>query len=366
VLRCVETWHGESVAVPEFEAATRSMTFPPDVGLPGRVWSSRQPAYIPDVVDDDNFPRASLAAEGMLHAAFGFPILLRGEVLGVMEFFSHEIRQPDQPLLEMMATIGSQIGQFIDRKQAEDALHQARAELTHVTRVATLGELTASIAHEINQPLAAVVNDATACVRFLAADNLDEARQAAECVIEDGHRAAEIIERVRGLVSKAPSRPGPVDVNQTIREVIALARGEGSRHGVSIQTRLNDDLPPILGDRIQIQQVILNLMINAIEAMGGMSSASRELIIGATVDNPPAVQVSVQDSGPGLDPANLDRLFEAFYTTKSHGMGMGLAISRSIVEAHGGRLWASPNVPHGAIFRFTLPIGPSARQSESA
>jgi len=351
----VEMWHRESIDVPEFEAATRSLILKPGLGLPGRVWSSREPVHIPDVVRDDNFPRASVAAREMLHAAFGFPILLHGEVLGVTEFFSHEIRQPDQDLLDMMATIGSQIGQFIERKQAEDALRHAQAELTHVTRVAALGELTASIAHEINQPLASVVNNASACLEWLAAENLDEARQAAECIIEDGHRAAEIIQRIHGLVKKAPSRLGPVDVNQAIREVIALTHSEVLHHGVSIRTRLDDDLPPILGDRVQIQQVILNLVINAVEAMDGMSGAPRELLIGAAIGSE-GVQVSVQDSGRGLDPGSLGQLFEAFYTTKPHGMGMGLAISRSIVEAHGGRLWASPNVPHGAIFQFTLPI----------
>src|SRR5216684_4484461 len=162
-------WHTESVEVPEFEAAIRESTFRPGIGLPGRVWSSREPAFIADVVHDANFPRAPIAAREMLHAAFGVPILLGGEVLGVMEFFSHEIRQPDRDLLDMMATIGSQIGQFIERKRAEDALHHAQAELAHVTRVATLGELTASIAHEISQPLAAVVSDANACLHWLAA-----------------------------------------------------------------------------------------------------------------------------------------------------------------------------------------------------
>ncbi len=263
VLRCVEVWHTESVEVPEFEAAIRESTFRPGIGLPGRVWSSREPAFIADVVHDANFPRAPIAAREMLHAAFGVPILLGGEVLGVMEFFSHEIRQPDRDLLDMMATIGSQIGQFIERKRAEDALHHAQAELAHVTRVATLGELTASIAHEISQPLAAVVSDANACLHWLAAQNLEEARQCAEFVIADGHRAGDIISRIRALVKKAPSRKDWVDVNATILEVIALARSEVTSHGVSLQTRLGDDVPLILGDRIQLQQVILNLIINA-------------------------------------------------------------------------------------------------------
>ncbi len=356
VLRCVEVWHTESVEVPEFEAAIRESTFRPGIGLPGRVWSSREPAFIADVVHDANFPRAPIAAREMLHAAFGVPILLGGEVLGVMEFFSHEIRQPDRDLLDMMATIGSQIGQFIERKRAEDALHHAQAELAHVTRVATLGELTASIAHEISQPLAAVVSDANACLHWLAAQNLEEARQCAEFVIADGHRAGDIISRIRALVKKAPSRKDWVDVNATILEVIALARSEVTSHGVSLQTRLGDDVPLILGDRIQLQQVILNLIINAIEAMTGISDAPRELLVGSAKDASPRVLVAVRDSGPGLNPASVDRLFHAFYTTKPQGMGMGLAISRSIVEAHGGRLWATANVPHGAVFQFTLPI----------
>jgi len=355
VLRCIEMWRKESVEVPDFEAASRESTLKPGVGLPGRAWLSRKPAFIPDVVQDANFLRAPIAAREGLHAALAIPILLGGEVLGVMEFFSHEIRRPDPNLLNIMATIGSQIGQFIERKRAEDALHRAQAELAHVTRVATLGELTASIAHEINQPLAAVVNNATACVHWLAAQNLEEARQSAEAVIADGHRAGEIIARIRALATKAPSRKDWVDVNETILEVVALARSEVQSNGVSLRARLAEDLPLILGDRIQLQQVLLNLIINAIEAMNEVSDAPRELFIASAKDDSQGVLVAVRDSGPGLDLGGLDRLFHAFYTTKPQGMGMGLAISRSIVEAHGGRLWATAHVPHGAVFQFTLP-----------
>jgi C4-dicarboxylate-specific signal transduction histidine kinase len=218
--------------------------------------------------------------------------------------------------------------------------------------------MSASIAHEISQPLAAVVNNATACLHWLAAQNLEEARQSAEFVIADGHRAGEIIGRIRALARKAPSRKDWVDVNETILEVITLARSEVHSNGVSLRTRFGDDLPRVLGDRIQLQQVILNLMINAIEAMTGIGDAPRELLVGsAKRDDAEGVLIAVGDSGPGLDPGSLDRLFDAFYTTKPHGMGMGLAISRSIVEAHGGRLWATANVPHGALLQFTLPIG---------
>jgi len=356
-LRCVEVWHADAIEIPEFEAACRRSTFTPGVGLPGRVWLNREPSYIADVAHDVNFPRVSVAGREGLHAALAVPILLAGDVLGVMEFFSHENRQPDRDLLDMMATIGSQIGQFIERKQAEEALHRTQAELAHVTRVATLGELTASIAHEINQPLAAVVNNATACLHWLAAQNLEEARQSAEFVIADGHRAGEIIDRIRALSKKAPSRRDWVDINETIREVIALARSEVRSNGVALRTRLGDALPLILGDRVQLQQVILNLLMNAIEAMHGIDDAPRELSISSARADAQRVLVAVRDSGHGLHPGGLDRLFHAFYSTKPQGMGMGLAISRSIVEAHGGRLWAAANAPRGAVFQFMLPIG---------
>jgi PAS domain S-box-containing protein len=357
VLRCVEVWHKASIEGPQFEAITRASTFLPGVGLPGRVWSSREPAYIPDVVQDTNFARAPIAAREGLHAAFGFPILLGGDVLGVMEFFSHEIRQPDRDLLHMMATIGSQIGQFIERKRAEEALHHAHAELAHMTRVATLGELTASIAHEITQPLGAVVNNASACVRWLAAQNLEEARQSAARVVADGHRAAEIIRRIRGLAQKAPPHKDWLDLNATICDVLALARSAVQRHGVVVETHLAKEVPRILGDRIQLQQVLLNLIMNAIEAMSSVGAGPRALWVNSERVAATEVVVAVRDSGPGFDPQSLDRLFEAFYTTKPHGLGLGLAISRRIIEAHGGRLWATAHTPHGAVVQFTVPIG---------
>jgi PAS domain S-box-containing protein len=357
VLRCVEVWHADTVEIPGFEAASRLSAFAPGIGLPGRAWLSREPVYIPDVVPDANFPRAPLASREGLHAAFAVPILLGGEVVGVMEFFSHEIRPPDHDLLDMMATIGSQIGQFIERKRAEEALHHTQAQLAHVTRVATLGEMTASIAHEINQPLAAVVNNATACLHWLAAHNLEEARQSAEYIIADGHRAGEIIDRIRALSKKAPSRKDWVDINETILEVVALARSAVQSNGVGLRTQLGDGLPLVHGDRVQLEQVILNLMINAIEAMHGLDDAPRELSISTARADSDHVLVAIRDSGHGLDAGDVDRMFHAFYSTKPHGMGMGLAISRTLVEAHGGRLWAAANVPRGAVFQFTLPIG---------
>jgi PAS domain S-box-containing protein len=272
------------------------------------------------------------------------------------------VQSMGEPIRNADGAVVRLVGALLDiteRKQAEEALREAQAELAHVTRVTTLGEMTASIAHEINQPLAAVVNNASACLRWLAgqAPNLEEARHSAELIIADGHRAGEIIGRIRALVKKSPPRKDWFDINETILEVISLARSEAQRNRVSLQTQLSSDVPLVLGDRIQLQQVILNLIINALEAMSGVGEGPRELLVGSSKDDSQGILVTVRDSGAGLDPDSLDHLFDAFYTTKPQGMGMGLAISRSIIEAHGGRLWATANKHSGATFRFTLPAG---------
>jgi PAS domain S-box-containing protein len=244
-----------------------------------------------------------------------------------------------------------------ERKRAEAALHQAQMELAHVSRVATLGELAASIAHEITQPLGALVNSANACVRWLAAQNPERARQSALAVVADGERAADIIGRIRALAQKAPLEKEWLDLNATIREVIALARSAVQRHGVVVETHLAKEVPRILGDRVQLQQVLLNLVMNAIEALRGVGAGSRALWVSSERVAATEVVIAVRDSGPGFDPGHLDRLFDAFYTTKPEGMGLGLAISRRIIAAHGGRLWATAHPPHGAVFQFTVPIG---------
>jgi two-component system sensor kinase FixL len=249
-----------------------------------------------------------------------------------------------------------------ERKRAEESLHKTQAELAHVARIATLGEMTASIAHEINQPLGAIVNNASASLRWLTAENFAEARRSVELAIEDGHRAGEIIQRIRSFAKKAPPQKDWIDINQTIREVIALAQGEAQRTHMVFETRLSDDVhyvPMIFADRIQLQQVILNLIINAVEAMSENIDGRRQVLLRTGTDASGAIVVAVQDSGPGLSPENIERVFTPFYTTKPHGMGMGLAICRSIVEAHGGRLWATVNSERGATFQFTLPSGGS-------
>jgi signal transduction histidine kinase len=275
-------------------------------------------------------------------------------LLGYLLYQFAQLRANARDLRRANADLQREMG---ERQRAEEALHHAQAELAHVTRVATLGELTASIAHEINQPLGAVVNNASACVRWLAAQNLEEARQSAALVIADGHRAAEIIRRIRDLAKKAPLQKEWLDLNATIRDVIALARSEVHRNGVVVETHLAGDVPLILGDRVQLQQVLLNLLMNAIEAVSGLGAEPRALWVSSERVAATEVVVAVRDSGPGFDPQHLDRLFDAFYTTKPHGLGLGLAISRRIIEAHGGRLWATANAPHGAVLQFTLPIG---------
>jgi C4-dicarboxylate-specific signal transduction histidine kinase len=231
-------------------------------------------------------------------------------------------------------------------------------ELAHANRVATMGQLSGSIAHEINQPIAAVIANASAGLRWLGAQqpDLDEVRQALGRVVRDGTRAGEVIGGIRALVKKVPPRREILDINQCVREVIALTQTETQRNAVRLQSRLADDLPLVSADRVQLQQVMINLIINAIETMAGAGDGPRELTIVSGINDADDVVVEVQDTGRGLDPEKLDRLFQPFYTTKPDGIGMGLAISRSIAEAHGGCLSAAPNNPRGAVFRFTLPV----------
>jgi PAS domain S-box-containing protein len=246
-----------------------------------------------------------------------------------------------------------------ERQRAEEALREAQAELAHVTRVATLGELATSIAHEINQPLAGVVTNGQACLRWLGREvpDLAEARAAVERIIRDGNRAGEVIARIRALVRKAAPQKTRLAINDVIAEVIALADSELRRHGVALHTDLAADLPLVLGDRIQLQQVLLNLLLNGMEALRGVTNRPRTLLVRSQPEEAAAIRVAVQDVGTGIAPQDLERIFTAFVTTKPEGLGMGLAISRSIIEAHGGRLWATSNAGPGVTVQFTLPIG---------
>jgi len=247
-----------------------------------------------------------------------------------------------------------------ERKRAETALRDMQMELAHANRVATMGQLSASIAQEVKQPITAAVTYAFAARRWLSAEppNFREVDDALSLIVKEGNRAGEVVGRIRALIKKAPARKDAVAINDAILEVITLARAEAANNSVSVRTQLAEGLPPVQGDRVQLQQVLLNLIINAIEAMRDVGEEERELLI-STRNEPDGVSVEVQDSGPGFEPETLDRVFEAFYTTKPGGLGLGLSICRSIIEAHNGRLWASPNVPRGAIFGFIAPAHPA-------
>jgi PAS domain S-box-containing protein len=281
----------------------------------------------------------------------------------------HVIRHPVlNDAGEIVRLVGTSID-ITERKLAEEtlrekdyALQTARAELARVSRLTTLGEMTTSIAHEVSQPIGAMVASAGACARWLAAEPPDiaEARLALDNIAADGKRAREVIGRIRALTKRQAPRKELLDINHKIAEVLALTEHELRSHAIVLRTQLNKSLPRIAGDRVQLQQVILNLIVNAIEAMSGIDDRSRELTVVSARDDTNAVVVEVRDSGIGLDAHSAERVFEAFYTTKAEGIGIGLSISRSIVEAHGGRLYAAPNEPHGAVFRLSLPVAQEA------
>jgi PAS domain S-box-containing protein len=493
VLRCESIWHAPNLEVGELDAISQEIVGMPGQGIKGRVGQKAEPTWMVDATQDTNFARAPIAAGVGLHGAIAFPIILRGETIGVMEFFSHVVRQPNDEQLAMLLAIGNQIGQFVERKrveealrtseqhrrrqftqleaiyrttpvglcvvdpqlrlvrinrllaemigqlaqecvghalhevmpgfadqlepictrviqigvpvfdleirgvshadsggeriwrtsyypfasreskmlgvnvvvyditerrQAEEALHKAQEELSHATRVMTMGELTASIAHEVNQPLTAVINNANACLRWLSHEtsDLDAVRGALRDIIANGQRASDVITRIRVALKKAPTPTVSLQINEVIAEAIGLTHREIQQYGVQLRTELAGDLPPVSGDRVQIQQVLLNLLMNGIEAMSTVVDRPRKLLIRSGGAGANDVLVAVRDSGIGLDSQTMERMFDAFYTTKPEGMGMGLSISRTIIKMHGGRLWAEPNSGHGATFQFTLPI----------
>ena len=494
-LRCVELWHKASVEVSEFERGSRELTFVRGQGLPGRVWSSLVPEYISDVVSDENFPRGTIARREGLHAAFGFPILLGGEVLGVIEFFSREIRQPDRELLKMLATIGSQIGQFIERRRAETELRESeqnyrtlfesidegfctievlfdrdqmpvdyvflqvspsferqtgienavgkrmreiapqheehwfeiyggiamtgksmrfeneakqlgrwydvyafrvddpkrrrvgilfnditerkraeaevrdserryrevQTELAHANRVATMGQLMASIAHEIRQPIGAVMMGAHAGLNWLNArpPNLDELRQALGGIVGAGKQAGDVMDRIRSIIKKAPPQKEDLEINAAVREVVALTRAEMLKNGVSVQMQLAEALPLVHGDRVQLQQVLLNLILNAMDAMSGTPMRRRVITIRTRLTARGLIEAVVTDHGRGLTSEQVVRMFEPFYTTKEQGLGLGLSICSNIINQHGGKLQLGNNETGGATASFTLPIQPN-------
>lgn len=264
----------------------------------------------------------------------------------------------DERTAELREANAQLVAEMKERKRAEEAYREAQAELARVTRISALGALAASISHEVNQPLAAVVTNADACIMWLSGDqpNLEEARAAVDAIAREGTRASDVVRRIRAMFTKSAAERTPVDVNAMLREMAALMEPQASRNGATIDLELADRLLPVLGDRVQLQQVVANLILNGIEAMREVSDRPRRLVIMSEMRGADEVLVAVRDEGVGIDSKDQRRIFDAFFTTKPQGMGMGLNISRSIVEAHSGRLWATANPGRGATFQFTLPL----------
>jgi signal transduction histidine kinase len=372
--------HGAAPSLPiKYTEAIDGLVIGPCVGSCGSAAYRAEPVIVSDIASDPLWADfRDLALAHGLRACWSTPILSSaGKVLGTFAIYYREPRSPtpqDHNLIDRITHLASIA---LEREQAEEALRQAQAELAHMTRLTTMGELTASIAHEVNQPLTAVVNNANACISLLdsapkrpgegglsGASNLEEVREALTEIIDDADRAGAVILRVRQLARKAPFERTLLNLRDVITDVFAHARYESTTRRVTIRTELPEELPTVLGDRVQLQQVLLNLIVNGMDAMDTIEESKRVLLICGrleTRDGMPGALLSVQDSGTGLKPEEMDRLFEAFYTTKPQGMGIGLAISRSIIEAHGGRLWAEPNQGPGATFLFSLPAAPKHR-----
>ena len=355
--------HGGAPHLPRaYVAAIDGVAIGPTVGSCGTAAHFARQVIVSDIASDPlwaDFRDAALPHS--LRACWSTPIMSsEGKVIGTFAMYYRESRNPSPRDQEVIVQITDLAGVAIQARESERRYREAQVELAHANRVAALGQLTTSIAHEISQPIAAMVTHAQAALHWLAADppDLEEVQQTLDRIVKNGNRAGEIIRQMRALIKKTAPRKDRLDINEALREAVALTHGEAIRNGVSVRMQLAEGLPPIAIDRVQLQQVILNLIINAIEAMSCVDEAPRDLALSTETIEADAVQVTVRDSGPGLAPAVMAHLFDAFHTTKANGLGLGLSICRSIIEAQGGKLWASANAPRGAIFQFTLPAHP--------
>jgi C4-dicarboxylate-specific signal transduction histidine kinase len=329
--------------------------------LLGRLATSRLPTHISDFTALEGDLRDDHWIAGVnigIRTGLAVPLLKDNEIVGIITLSRKQVQPFTDRQISLFRDFAAQATIVLESTRRERQYREALLALAHANRVATIGQLTASITHEVNQPITAAVTYALAARRWLSAEppNFSEVNEALAGIIKEGDRASEVIGRIRALMKKTPPRKDAVSINDAILEVVALTRTETANNGVSVRTQLAEGLPPVRGDRVQLQQVILNLIVNAVQAMSGVGEGARELQIGIeAVPSEGGVRVGVRDSGPGLSPESLSRLFEPFYTTKPEGMGMGLSICRSIIEAHGGRLWATPCDPQGALFQFTIP-----------
>jgi signal transduction histidine kinase len=326
-----------------------------------RLAASRLPAHIPDctaVEGDFRDDHWITVVNAGFRTALVVPLLKDHEIIGIITLGRKQVQPFTDRQISLFGDFAAQATIALESTRRERQYREAQMALAHANRVATIGQLTASITHEVSQPITAAVTYALAARRWLSADppNFCEVDDALSLIVKEGNRAGEVVERVRALIKKVPARKDAVAIDDAILEVIALTRTEAVNNSVSVRTQFAEGFPRVQGDRVQLQQVMLNLIVNAIQAMSGIGEGPRELQI--SIDAVPSeggVCVAVRDTGPGLSPESLSRLFEPFYTTKPDGMGMGLSICRAIIEAHGGRLWATRCEPQGALFQFTIP-----------
>ena len=354
--------HGAAPNLPQaYSEAINGLAIGPKAGSCGTAMYRRQPVVVTDILLDPLWePYRAVAEPYGFRACWSTPILAHsGKPLGSFAMYYREPRSPTPAEIRALDMATHLAGIAIERKLAREErerLRQAQEDLAHINRVTTMGELTASLAHEIKQPITAAVTNARTCLRWLGRNEpeVSEAREAASRIVSDVTRAADIISRISLLFKKGAAQQELVDVNALIREMVVLLRSEAGRYSISIHSELSDDLHPVMADRIQLQQVFMNLMLNGIDAMKDISSA-RDLTIKSQQLKNGQLLISVSDTGIGLPPQQAEQVFSAFFTTKAHGTGMGLPISRSIIETHGGRLWATSDSGRGASFHFTLP-----------
>jgi signal transduction histidine kinase len=328
--------------------------------LPTRWATSRLPKHVPDLTALEGDHRDDFLIT-VVNAGFRtglvLPLLKDNEIVGTISLGRKQVQPFTDKQISLFTDFAAQATIALESTRRERQFREMQSELAHANRVATMGQLTASIAHEIKQPISTARNNACAALNFLdkSPPDVAEVREALTCIVDDADRTSDVVDRIGSLIKKAPPRKEVVDLNAAILEVTALTRSEAVKTGVAVGTLLASELPRIQCDRVQLQQVMLNLIVNAIQSMSGVEDGNRELQISTVSIDPDGVCVAVRDTGHGLRPESLPRLFEPFYTTKPDGMGMGLSICRSIIEAHGGRLWATKCEPRGALFQFTIP-----------
>jgi len=344
--------------VPYYAGWDQGRVFPVLPGSPrARLVESRSPVHVADMAAEPAYREFSWAKSFGARTLLLVPMLKEDELIGAIGIARTQVQPFTDAQIDLITDFAAQATVALESTRRERRYREMQSELAHANRVATMGQLTASITHEVNQPIGAARNNLTAALNFLdrTPPDLVEVREALACAVKDNDRASTVVGRIRALMQKAPTRIDSVNVNEAVREVIELTYGEALKNRVSVRTQLADGLPFIQGDAVQLQQVVLNLILNAVQAMGAVTDGTREVLITTSQTEPNEVCLGVQDTGPGLSSESLPRLFEPFYTTKPDGMGIGLSISRSIIEAHGGRLWATPCEPHGALFQFTIP-----------